>query len=112
MDDESMVKRMFLGNPGGRRKYGRPRLRWLDWVKDVLQTLGVRSWRKRAKGREECAIILREAMVKLQELYPRQRRSSLVVLQHGGNFDIFTQEGLHEKHAVATWNLRTISAFA
>jgi hypothetical protein len=27
MDDERMVKRVFLGNPGGRRKPGRPRLR-------------------------------------------------------------------------------------
>jgi hypothetical protein len=24
----------------------------------------------------------------------------------------FTEGGLHEKHAVATWNLRTISEFA
>jgi hypothetical protein len=60
LDDENMVKRVFLGNPGGRRKHGRPRLRWLDWLKDVLKTLGVRSWKK-----EECAIILREAIVKL-----------------------------------------------
>jgi hypothetical protein len=30
----------------------------------------------------------------------------------GGNFDEFKMGGLHEKHAVATWNLGTISAFA
>jgi hypothetical protein len=30
MNDERMVKTVFLGNPGGRRKPGRPRLRWLD----------------------------------------------------------------------------------
>jgi hypothetical protein len=48
MDDERMVKRVFLGNPRGRRKPGRPRLRWLGRVEDDLKTLGVRRWRKRA----------------------------------------------------------------
>jgi hypothetical protein len=28
------------------------------------------------------------------------------------NFDKFKSGGLHEKHAVETWNLETISAFA
>jgi hypothetical protein len=65
LDDERMVKRVFLENPGGRRKPGRPRLRWLDFVEDDLKTLGVRRWRKRAEDREEWAIILKEAMVKL-----------------------------------------------
>jgi hypothetical protein len=31
MDDERMVKTVFLGNPGGRRKLGRPRLRRVVW---------------------------------------------------------------------------------
>jgi hypothetical protein len=65
IDDERMVKRVFLGNPGGRTKLGRPRLRWLDCVEDDLKTLGVRRWRKRVEDREEWAIILKEAMVKL-----------------------------------------------
>jgi hypothetical protein len=52
MDDERMEKREFLGNPGGRRKPGRPRLRWLDCVEDDLKT-GVRRWRKKAEDREE-----------------------------------------------------------
>jgi hypothetical protein len=60
-----LVKRMFLGNPGARRKPGRPRLRWLDCVENDLKTLGVRRWRNRAEDREELAIILKEAMVKL-----------------------------------------------
>jgi hypothetical protein len=29
MDDERMLKRVFLGNPGGRREPGRQRLIWL-----------------------------------------------------------------------------------
>jgi hypothetical protein len=45
MDDERMVKKAFLGNPGGRRKPRRPGLRWLDCVDDDLKTLGVRIWR-------------------------------------------------------------------
>jgi hypothetical protein len=57
MDDERMVKRVFLGNPGGRRKPGRPRLGWLDSVQDELKTLGVRRWRKRAEDCEEWAVI-------------------------------------------------------
>jgi hypothetical protein len=42
MDDERMAKRLFLGNPGERRKPGRPRLRWMDCLEDDLKTLGVR----------------------------------------------------------------------
>jgi hypothetical protein len=64
MDDERMVKRAFLRNQGGRRKLGRPRLRWLDCVEDDLKILGVRRWRRKAEDREEWAIILMEAMVK------------------------------------------------
>jgi hypothetical protein len=59
MDDERMVKRVFLGNPEGRRKPGRPRLRWLDCVEDDLKTLGVRRSRKMAEDSEEWAIILK-----------------------------------------------------
>jgi hypothetical protein len=65
MDDERMVKRVFLGNPGERRKPGRSRIRWLDCVEDDLKILGVRRWRITAEDREEWAIILKEAMVKL-----------------------------------------------
>jgi hypothetical protein len=66
MDDERVVNRLFWVNPRGRRKPGRPRLRWLDCVEeDVLKTLGVTRWRKRAEDREEWAIILKEAVVKL-----------------------------------------------
>jgi hypothetical protein len=60
-----MVKRVPLGNLGKRSKPARSRLRWLDCVADDLKTLGVRRWRKRAEDREEMAISLKEAMVKV-----------------------------------------------
>jgi hypothetical protein len=65
MDDERVVKTVFLAYPGGRRKPGRPRLRCLGYAEDDLKTLGVRRWRKRAKDREKLTIVLKEAMVKL-----------------------------------------------
>jgi hypothetical protein len=65
MDDERMVKRVFLGNQGGRTKHGRPRLRWTDCVEDDLKSLGERRWRKKEEDHEEWAVILKEAMVKL-----------------------------------------------
>jgi hypothetical protein len=72
MDDERMMKTVLLGNPRGRRKPGRPRLRWLDCVEDDLKTVRVRRWRKRAEDREEGAIILKDAMVKLHKLYAKE----------------------------------------
>jgi hypothetical protein len=60
-----MVKTVLVGNPVGRRKPRRPRLRWFDCVEDDLKTLGVRRWRKKAEDREEWVIILQGAMVKL-----------------------------------------------
>jgi hypothetical protein len=56
-----MMKRVFLGNPGGRRKPGRPRLR----LEDDLITLGVRRWRKKGNIVKNGDIVLKEAMVKL-----------------------------------------------
>jgi hypothetical protein len=64
MYNERLVKRVFLGNPGERRKPGRPRLRWLDCVENDLKTFGVKRLRRMAEDREEWAIILKVVMVK------------------------------------------------
>jgi hypothetical protein len=47
MCDNGTVKKVFLGKPDGRRKVGRPKLRWLNCID--LQSVGVKRWRKRAE---------------------------------------------------------------
>jgi hypothetical protein len=51
----------FEGKLEGRRGRGRPRLRWIDEVEDVLRKLGVKGWSVEALDREEWASIVREA---------------------------------------------------
>jgi hypothetical protein len=41
------------GNPGGRKRKGRPRKRWLDDVKDDVIKMGVKRWRTNEMGRGE-----------------------------------------------------------
>ncbi|PSN38229.1 hypothetical protein C0J52_22200 [Blattella germanica] len=65
MDGGRTVKRIFEGNPGGRRYGGRPRLRCLDCLEEDLRRMGVRRWRKKAENREEWVVIAKETLAKL-----------------------------------------------
>jgi hypothetical protein len=40
-----------MGKPDGRRKAGRPKLRWLDCIENHLKSIGVQRWRKKAENR-------------------------------------------------------------
>jgi hypothetical protein len=54
-----------MGKPGGRRKAGRPKVRWLDCIENDLKSMDVKRWRKKAEDRPVWAIILKEALLKL-----------------------------------------------
>jgi hypothetical protein len=54
--DDRTVKKVFLGKPDGRRKAGKPKLRWLDCTEKDLKSTGVKRWRKKAEDRSVCAI--------------------------------------------------------
>jgi hypothetical protein len=49
MSDNRSAKKVFLGKPDGRKKAGRPALRWLDCIDYDLKLVGVKSWRKKAE---------------------------------------------------------------
>jgi hypothetical protein len=50
MARERGVKRIFEDKPGGRRRVGRPRLRWVDGVENDIRTMRVKRWRNVAKS--------------------------------------------------------------
>jgi hypothetical protein len=53
MDQRRVVKKIFDNKSEGRRKVGRPRLRWLDDVENDLRVMKIKRWRKKAQNREE-----------------------------------------------------------
>lgn len=67
LPETSTTKKIFTGGPGGRRRRGRPRKRWVDDLEDDLRKLGVRRWRMRAEEREDWRQICLQARA-LQEL--------------------------------------------
>jgi hypothetical protein len=46
MEEDRVPKEILDQHPGGRRKPGRPRKRWLDDVTKDLEVLGIRGWRR------------------------------------------------------------------
>jgi hypothetical protein len=53
MEEDRVPKKILDRHPGGRRKPGRPRKRWLDNVTKDQEVLGIRGWRRRALDKKE-----------------------------------------------------------
>jgi hypothetical protein len=60
MERDRVLTRIFEDKPSGRRRVGRPRLKWLGGVESDLR-MGVKIWRNTTKDREEWHQIVREA---------------------------------------------------
>jgi len=49
--------------PEGSRSVGRPRLRWMDDMREDLRRMGVTNWRILAHGRDDWKMVVKEAKV-------------------------------------------------
>jgi sorting nexin-29 len=67
MPSSRATRRILEGHPGGRRRVGRPRLRWEDEVrKDAAQLLQVTDWRTAAEDRRSWRRCLQEAKARFE----------------------------------------------
>ena len=61
MEDKRTHKRILQWKPIGTRTRGRPRKRWIADIKEDLQIMGVRRWRKQCEERAEWKKITEKA---------------------------------------------------
>ena len=66
MNDTRLPRMILNAKLDGRRKVGRPRLRWIDDVQADLRKIGITNWWKKAVDRGEWMAVKREAKVKLK----------------------------------------------
>jgi hypothetical protein len=52
VQDNLPCKKITLDKAEGRRRVGRPKLRWMDRVMRDAERLGVRNWKSKAKDRD------------------------------------------------------------
>ena len=53
----------FIPEHSRSRSVGRPRLRWMDDVREDLRRTGVTNWRIRAHRRDDRKVVVKEAKV-------------------------------------------------
>ncbi|CAG9829791.1 unnamed protein product [Diabrotica balteata] len=58
--DEAVTYAMIEWNPGGRKRRGRPRSKWLQEVEEDLQRAGVSEWRGRTRDRKKWRDIVKK----------------------------------------------------
>jgi len=63
MSEERVVKRLYQNTPEGSRSVGRPRLRWMEDVREDLRRMGVTNWKIRAHRRDDRKMVVKEAKV-------------------------------------------------
>jgi hypothetical protein len=51
-ENEAIIKRLMIVKPEGKRKNGRPRMRWIDGVEKDLRNLVVVNWKEKAQEQD------------------------------------------------------------
>jgi hypothetical protein len=59
--NEEIIKRLMIVKPEGKRKKGRPRMRWIDGVEYDLRSLGVVNWKAKAQEKDGWRKFLEQA---------------------------------------------------
>jgi hypothetical protein len=73
MNETRVARKILDDKPGGKRRIGRPRLRWTDDVEEDLRSMGIKRWRtksfkqrrmgidqKGSQGQTQRAVVLQE----------------------------------------------------
>jgi hypothetical protein len=53
MDDKRKPKKILEWKPIGTRIRGRPKKKWIVYIEENMQIIGIKGWRKQCKEREE-----------------------------------------------------------
>jgi hypothetical protein len=61
MDGMRIHRRVLEWKPTGRRIRGRPRKRWIEYIEEDIQTMGIKGCRKLSKERTEWKKITEKA---------------------------------------------------
>jgi hypothetical protein len=59
--NEEIIKRLMIVKPEGKRKKGRPRIRWIDGVEKDLRSFGVVNWKAKTQDRDGWRNFLEQA---------------------------------------------------
>jgi hypothetical protein len=62
LEEQSHARRVLVAVVEGRRKRGRPKLRWEDGMMDDAKKMGERNWRNAARNRESWRKLLKKAL--------------------------------------------------
>lgn len=61
MDHEYIVKKIYESKAEGKRRIGRPRMKWLEEAGNDLQEINVKGWRQKAVNRKEWVSVIKDA---------------------------------------------------
>jgi GTP1/Obg family GTP-binding protein len=61
MEDNTVLKRMLKGRLYSKKRKGRPRMRWLDYVESNLKKMEVKGWNEEMMDREQWRLVVEEA---------------------------------------------------
>ena len=64
MQEDAPVRRVFDAGICGRRRTGRPCIRWKDQIEEAVSSIGITNWRRRAKSRSAWKDVLRQAEIR------------------------------------------------